>query len=149
MNGLDALIDYYRTQGAPEDQQMLIALLREAQELLGGMLTDEVLEQFSQKLVVRRSMLDALIRRVPSLRTQDAPHRLEVCSRCGASLAGWIEERFRITSGGVSQEGGFSYRVTPCMKNCRCGPSIKWDGNLHSFSNEELVIQLTQNGKKC
>ena len=36
MEQLSKLINYFLEQGAPQDQQMLIALLREAQEMDGG-----------------------------------------------------------------------------------------------------------------
>ena len=59
---LHQAIDYYRTQGAPQDQQMLSALLHEAQDLNGGALCEETLECIVQELNIKPSMLDALIR---------------------------------------------------------------------------------------
>ena len=41
------MTDYYREQGAPQDQQMLIALLREAQEKQGGALSQDILDAIS------------------------------------------------------------------------------------------------------
>jgi len=124
------LIAYYTDQGAPADQQMLIALLREAQEADGGALTDETLSCIAQTYHMKQSMLHALIRRIPSLRTADAPHRLEMCQTCpkGAELRAWVEREFDIRSG--QSRAGFSYHVVPCMKNCRFGPSVRWDGEL-------------------
>jgi len=42
----------------------------------------------------------------------------------------------------VCEKAGFRYRTVPCMKNCKFGPSIKWDGQLYSHSTKELIQQL-------
>ena len=148
MEQLEKLMHYFQEQGAPEDQQMLIALLREAQELDGGALFAHTLSEISAALDIRPSMLQALIRRIPSLCPSDSPHRLELCRTCGRSrdLARFIEENFHVQPGGICRENGFSYRLTNCMKNCRCGPSMRWDGKLYSQANEALILELTQKG---
>ena len=148
MEQLSKLINYFLEQGAPQDQQMLIALLKEAQELDGGALSAHTLSAIAAALDIRPSMLQALIRRIPSLCTEDAPHRLELCRTCGRSrdLARFIEEKFHVQSGGVCRESGFCFQLTNCMKNCRCGPSLRWDGTLYSQANEALILDLTQKG---
>ena len=50
------IIEYYRGQGAPQDQQMLIALMREAQEEAGGVLSqikfiDQLRQHFDHQAV--------------------------------------------------------------------------------------------------
>ena len=131
------ILAYYLKQGAPQDQQMLIALLREAQELDGGALTPELLEKIADRCDVRENILRALIRRIPSLRTAAQPHRLEMCSTCAKArtLAAFVEKEY-------GNHSGFSFRMTPCMKNCRSGPSIRWDGQLYSHADEALLRKL-------
>ena len=147
MEHLEKLISYFKQQGAPEDQQMLIALLREAQALDGGALSGHTLSCIASGLNVRPSMLQALIRRIPSLRTEEVPHRLEICRTCGRSreLTRFIEDTFHIQPDGICRESGFSYHLTSCMKNCRNGPSIRWDGTLHSHADAELLLKLLKN----
>ncbi len=144
-----SVIAHYRDQGAPQDQQMLIALLREAQETEGGILSQETLDAIAQECGIKTAVLHALIRRVPGLRSQSAPHTLEVCGTCpaGAKLRAFIEKTYGVKSGAVSA-AGFVYRVTPCMKNCKNGPSIRWDGTLHSRADEALIRKLVGNGRK-
>ena len=134
---MNELIDYYRSQGAPGDQQMLIALLREAQEHCGGALTQAALEQIAQSLSIKQSMLTALIRQVPSLRLDTAPHLLEMCQSCpkGRELRTWAD--------GLSPSL-VRVRFVPCMKNCQNGPSVKWDGQLYSHATKELIRQLIE-----
>lgn len=136
------LIAYYTDQGAPDDQQMLIALLREAQEADGGVLSEDTLERIAQVYRLKTSMLHALIRRIPALRTADAPHRLEICQTCvkGAPLRALVERECGIKSG--ESYGGFSYHVVPCMKNCKHGPSVRWDGELMQNMDEEKLRRL-------
>ena len=142
--GIREIIAYYRDQGAPQDQQMLIALLREIQEELGGALSIAAVDETAQAFAMKPQLLHALIRRVPSLRMENAAHRLEICGTCraGAKLRSEIERTYGVKSGGSSEAAGFSYHVTPCMKNCRNGPSLKWDGVLHSRADMELVRML-------
>ena len=140
---LQEMIAYYGDQGAPQDQQMIIALMREAQEETGGVLSQAVIEEIAAALGMKQTLLLALIRRVPSLRMENAAHRLEVCGTCraGAKLRDEIERTYGVKSGAAC-EAGFSYHVTPCMKNCKNGPSIKWDGVLHSQADMRLVRAL-------
>jgi len=145
MEQLREIAQYYRDQGAPQDQQMLIALLREIQEETGGMLAQRVIEEIAKIYEMKPTMLYALIRRVPSLRMENAAHRLEVCGTCkaGAGLRDAIERTYGVKSGSVCETAGFSYHVTPCMKNCKNGPSIRWDGTLHSHADMALILKLT------
>ncbi len=146
MNGgeIREMIEYYRGQGAPQDQQMLIALLREAQEADDGLLLQNTMEAIAKAYGLKSTMLQALVRLVPDLRMESAAHRLEVCGTCraGAKLREDIERIYSVRSGGCSEKGGFVYRVTPCMKNCRNGPSIRWDGRLYSHADMKLIQAL-------
>lgn len=138
------MTQYYRSQGAPQDQQMLIALLREAQEADGGVLEMDVIDAVAAAYGMKTTVLLALIRRVPSLRLASAAHRLEVCSTCkaGAKLRDYIERTYGVKSGAINEKAGFSYHLTPCMKNCKSGPSVRWDGHLYSHADEELIRRL-------
>ena len=48
MQNWNDIIAYYRDQGAPQDQQMLIAMVREVQEACGGTLTAQALAHIAQ-----------------------------------------------------------------------------------------------------
>ena len=146
MQTIREIIEYYRGQGAPQDQQMLIALLREVQEETGGVLSQAALMEIADNFGMKPTMLQALIRRVPSLRMENAAHRLEICGTCrqGAKLRDEIERTYSVKSGAVCEAAGFSYHVTPCMKNCKNGPSVKWDGVMHSRADIELVRRLIE-----
>ena len=142
--GLTELLENYRELDAPEDQQMLIALLREVQTLSGGTLAEDTLEEIALFYGMKTILLMALIRRLNALRLSRAAHRLEMCGNCrlGAPLRAWVEETYGVRSGGVCTRSGFTYHVTPCMKNCKNGPSVRWDGELYSGADLALLERL-------
>ena len=146
LNEIRELTEYYRQQGAPADQQMLIALLREAQEADGGILSQSTLHAIAEAYALKDAMLMALIRRIPALRCEDVPHKLEVCGTCraGAAIRDFIETEYHVKSGGVCKEADFSYRITTCMKNCKNGPSVRWDGVLHPRADIAQIKKLIE-----
>ena len=141
---MEEALEHYRRQGAPQDQQMVLMLLREVQEETGSVLSQAALMEIADSFGMKPTMLQALIRRVPSLRMENAAHRLEICGTCrqGAKLRDEIERTYGVKSGACCEEAGFSYHVTPCMKNCKNGPSIRWDGVLYSHADMQLVRAL-------
>ena len=149
---LEEALAYYRRQGAPGEQGALVALLREVQEERGGALPAADLAEIAAALSLRDTFLSAIIRRYHGLRTEEAPHRLELCGgpRCSgrgaARLAAFVEETYGVRPGGVSASGRFTYRITGCMKNCPNGPSLRWDGALHSRADEALIRALVDEG---
>ena len=105
-------------KAAPGEQGALVALLREVQEERGGALPAADLAEIAAALSLRDTFLSAIIRRYPGLRTEEAPHRLELCGgpRCSgrgaARLAAFVEETYGVRPGGVSASGRFTYRIT-------------------------------------
>ena len=144
LHSLASYIEQYRSQGAPEDQQMLIALMRDAQQLDGGALRQETLDRIASELSVPGSILNAIIRRIPMLRMADAPHRLDMCGGCDGAqeLIEDISRVYQVDKDGVSMKGRFVLRVTGCLKRCGLGPAIRWDGKTYDEADVELIRQL-------
>ena len=151
---LKEAIAYYREQGAPRDQQALIALLQEVQAEKGGTIPKKSLEKIAESYDIKKSLLKAVIRAVPGLRHEDAPHCLEVCGhkacrKNGAeSLLAFLKDTYGAEDGGVSRDGAFSLRVTGCLKHCGKGPVIRWDGKSHTHADEALVRRLVEGDMK-
>ncbi|MFQ7854268.1 MAG: NAD(P)H-dependent oxidoreductase subunit E [Flavonifractor plautii] len=148
---LEEALAYYRRQGAPGEQGALVALLREVQEERGGALPAADLAEIAAALSLRDTFLSAIIRRYPGLRTEEAPTAWS-CAAAPAAPAGarpvWppLWRDLRRAPGGVSASGRFTYRITGCMKNCPNGPSLRWDGALHSRADEALIRALVDEG---
>ena len=136
---LSEAISYYKSQGAPGDQNALVNLLREVQSESGGTIPRSALPEIADGLGAKESLLAALIRRYPSLRLSDT-HTLELCGgpNCSrrAALAAFVEKTWG------RNPGKFTVKYVPCMRMCGKGPNIKWDGKLHHGADEALLRKL-------
>ena len=134
---LEESVEYYRRQGAPGDQNALIALLKEIQQENGGSIPAWAVSQAAESLGSRESLLHALIKRVPSLRLANT-HTLELCAgpNCGKHtlLADYAEK--------LCKEKGITFRFMPCMRMCGKGPNVKWDGKVYHQMSEEKIRSL-------
>ena len=134
----DEAIAYYRSQGAPGDQNALTGLLREIQQQFGCIPTAMV-SAVASAYGIKETLLLALIRRIPSLRLADT-HCLELCAgpNCGksAALADHAQK--------LQKKYGFTLKFTPCMRQCGKGPNIRWDGQPHHRATAELLDQLVK-----
>jgi len=136
---LEEAISYYKKQGAPGDQSALTSLLREIQAENGGSIPAHSLEVVAQALAVKESLLQAIIKRYPSLRLENQ-YCLCLCAgpNCGkhAALAAYAE-KLQKASG-----GSFTLKFVPCMRMCGKGPNIKWGGVVYHQADEALLKKL-------
>lgn len=135
---LEEAVAYYKSQGAPRDQNALVSLLKEVQQENGGAIAPAVLSTAAELLEVRESYLLAIIKRIPRLRLANS-HLLEICAgpNCGkcTKLAAFAE---------TLQGGSIAVKFVPCMRMCGKGPNVKWDGKLYHQADEALLRQLTE-----
>lgn len=135
---LEEALGYYKQQGAPRDQTALVGLLREIQQEHGGSIPIYVLRGISERYEIKESFLQAVIKRIPSLRIADT-HCLELCAgpNCGkhVKLAEYAETLQKST-------GAFTLKFVPCMRMCGKGPNIRWDGTVYHQVTPELLKEL-------
>ena len=139
---LEKIAEYYRKQGAPGDQSALVALLKEVQSELGGSLNKAVLAEISQYFSIKESFLEAVIKRIPSLRLSGG-HLLEICAgpNCGKHSLSQFAARY------LEGKPGLTVKYVPCMRLCGKGPNIRWDGKLYHGADETLLRKLTEEEK--
>lgn len=129
--------EYYKKQGAPSDQNVLVGLLREIQEEFGA-IPAGLLPEAAAYLGTKESFLLALIRRQPRLRLADT-HVLELCAgpNCGKAvdLAAMAEKL-------CAEKPGVTLRFRGCMRQCGKGPNLKWDGQIYNRADAELLQKL-------
>ena len=128
-------VDYYRSQGAPGDQNALRNLLGEIQAESGGSIPRDLLGRAAEELGVKESFLTAIIRRLPSLRLKDT-HVLEICAGPNCSRKGklaQLAEQYR---------GRVEVKFVPCMRQCGKGPNLRFDGKLCNGADEQLLTEL-------
>ena len=139
---LHEALEYYKRQGAPADQNALIALLTEVQAEHGGSIPKALLVDIAAFYGTKEGVLLALIRRIPRLKLSDV-HTLELCAgpNCGkaAALAKAAETLC------AAHPGKISLKFTPCMRLCGKGPNLKWDGTLYHKADELLLRELIKN----
>ena len=136
---LHEALEYYKRQGAPADQNALIALLTEVQAEHGGSIPKALLVDIATFYGTKEGVLLALIRRIPRLRLSDL-HTLEICAgpNCGkaAALAKAAENLC------AAHPGKISLKFVSCMRMCGKGPNLKFDGKLYHKADEALLDEL-------
>ena len=134
---MEEAISYYRSIGAPGDQNALVNLLKEIQAEHGGAIPIPIPAVLAQALGTKESLILALIRRIPSLRLGDT-HTLELCAgpNCGKyrELVDYAET--------LSKKRGFTLKYLPCQRMCGKGPNVKWDGTIWHQATKELLDEI-------
>lgn len=137
---LDEAIQYYGKQGAPGDQTALTALLREVQDAYGGTIPEGLLPTIAEAYNIKPSFLQAVIRRIPSLKLAAQKPVLELCAgpNCPkrANLAGFVEKTYG------KNPPKFELRYVGCMRQCGKGPNLRWNGQVHNQADEALIRKL-------
>lgn len=136
---LDEAAQYYKKQGAPADQNALIAFLLEAKQENSGSIPQHLMADMARALDTKESLLLAIIRRVPRLRLSQQ-HVLELCAgpNCSARarLADFVDKTY-----GHGAEN-LTIKYVPCMRMCGKGPNVRFDGVLYHDANEALIQKL-------
>ena len=133
---MQELLDYYRRQGAPGDQNALVNLLKELQQTHGAVPKWAVAE-IAEAYKVKESFILAVVKRIPSLRLQDT-HLLQLCAgpNCGkhTALAAEAEKLCKLK--------GVELKYMGCQRMCGKGPNIRFDGKLYHKATVELLQEL-------
>lgn len=138
---MEEAVCYYQKMGAPQDQTALVNLLKEIQQESGGVIPAHVLPELARLLGSKESYLQAVIRRIPSLRLAALPE-LQICAGTNcpkrAALASFVAKTY-----GKSPKT-FTVKEVPCMRLCGKGPNIKWNGQLYHQADEQLLRSLVE-----
>ena len=130
------ILEYYRRQGAPADQTALVNLLKELQQTY-GVVPKWAVGEIAEEYRIKESFILAVVKRIPSLRLQDA-HLLQLCSgqNCGkhTALAAEAEKLCKLKS--------VEFKYMGCQRMCGKGPNIKFDGKLYHKATVELLQEL-------
>ena len=145
---LKEIFDYYCRYSNRLSQDELVSMLREIQEVCGGVITCDALSCICEKLGVKENYISTVIKFVPDIKTEKIAHRLSICggvnckSNGSAELNNYIKRTYNVSPGGSCEKYGFSYEVCGCMKMCAHGPNIKWDGKVYSKVTPKILDNL-------
>ena len=134
-NDLTEIVACFKQNGAPSDQSALLACLREAQEVCGGMLDAQVQQEIASLLGVKPNYLQAIAKRISDLKLSGAAHTLTVCtgancSRRGVELRRYLEDELGVQNGKPFLNGRWIYRTAGCQRACPTSPNVRIDGQL-------------------
>ena len=134
---LEEALEYYRRQGAPGDQNALIALLKEIQKE-NGSIPAETPAKIAEFYGIREPLVLALIRRIPRARLSGG-HCMELCAgpNCGkaAFVADYAEK---------NAPKGVTVKRVGCMRLCGKGPNLRWDGKVYHRVDKTLIQHLME-----
>lgn len=144
---LQEIFDYYKEQPDRSSQEMVVALLRELQEVQ-GYISPQLKEQVLELTGVKETFLQCLFRMYPSLHESQEVHEIVVCSgeRCGKKNSGeifsYLKKTLKVDKQGVSEDGRFKFRTRNCLKQCRTSPNLMIDGELYSKIEIENIKKI-------
>lgn len=144
---IQEIFDYYRQQPDCSSQEMIVALLRELQEVY-GYISPGLKEQVLEITGVKETFLQCLLRMYPSIREFQDIHEIVVCSGgcCGKKGSGeilsYLRQELKADEHGVSSDRRFQIRTRNCLKQCRTSPNLIVDGKLYPGVTIENIKKI-------
>lgn len=138
---LDEIFSYYASQKDRHTQEMVVALLREIQEVQ-GFVTPESRQKVQEVTGVGEGFLKTILKLYPSIKVSANLHEITACTgeRCGnkggMEILRRLKKELEISKEGISKDGMFRLRTQNCLKKCRTSPNMIIDGVV--YSGEEL-----------
>lgn len=143
------IIDYYSGQRNPQEQENIVAMLREIQET-EGCISMNVQEEAAKSLGVKQSVLSCIIKRYPSLKEAAYSHEVVLCTgkscQCKNSMEilEAVKKKIGISKDGISADGSFHLTTRNCLKQCRTSPNMLLDGELYTNLTKEKAVSLLE-----
>lgn len=144
------IFSYYSTQKDKGTQEMVVALLKELQEV-EGYVTPAMKKQVLETTEITEKFLNLILKMYPSIKEGAHVHEIIACTgeRCGKKggmdILQNIKRELEIGKDGVSKDGRFQLRTRNCMKQCRTSPNIMIDGEIYSGDDLKDLKKLFKN----
>lgn len=146
---MEEIFSYYGEQKDRHTQEMVVALLRELQEVQGH-ITPALKKRVLETTGVAEGFLKTILRLHPSIKQSANLHEILACTgeRCGNKGGMEILRRLRkelgISKDGMSEDGMFRLRTQNCLKKCKTSPNLMIDGVVYSGKELENLKKLLQ-----
>ena len=141
------ILDYYSSRKSPSSQEIIIEMLRELQEL-HGCIGPALQEMAAQAAGVKLTTIQAIIKRIPSLKESDYKHEIIICTGKNCAAGGSpdilqeLKKELGIKGDGLSGDGTVFLRTRVCMKHCSKAPNVMVDGRLYSGKSAQELMEL-------
>ena len=138
------LLNHYSDRKEEAGQELIVALLHDAQAIFGYVPAD-IQNKISEYMNVKPTTVSVLIKMIPALKGEYYKHKIVVCSgpRCGAKggqdIIQAVEQELRVKPGQVTKDQRFLYTTQNCLKKCGFAPNIYIDDELYSKLKPEDI----------
>lgn len=147
------ILQYYGSLRTPFSQETIVEMLREIQDAY-GCISPPVCEMAAETAGIRLSMVRAILKRYPSLKTVPYTHEIVLCTGRSCASKGSLEilrelkERLRIGKDGMSEDGRICLKTRNCLKQCRTSPNVMVDGQVCCVRDVESILRILADSKK-
>ena len=148
---INEILAYYSSRKDKKEQEMIVAMLRELQEICGG-ISPALQERAASTAGVKRSVVQYLVRMYSGLKETPYEHTVTVCTgkRCrdkgGAAVLQAVRNELGIKKEGISADGNVYLNVRGCLRNCGKSPNLLIDGKMFSGVKPDQIGEIF---KKC
>lgn len=148
---INEILAYYRGREDKKEQEVIVAMLRELQEVCGGV-SPALQERAASVTGVKVSVVKYLVRMYSGLKETPYEHTVTVCTgkRCrdkgGAAVLQAVRKELDIKKEGISADGKVYLSVQGCLRNCGKSPNLLIDGKMFSGVRPEQIADIF---KKC
>ena len=143
------IIEYYAGQKEPGAQENLTAMLREIQET-EGWIPSEACQMAAERLGVKESVLNCIIKLYHSLKAAHYVHEILLCTgeRCqrkdSLEILEAVKKKLQTDRDGLYRDKRILLTTRNCLKKCRTSPNIYVDGVHYPNMTKEKVLKLTE-----
>nr|WP_157766910.1 NAD(P)H-dependent oxidoreductase subunit E [uncultured Blautia sp.] len=148
---INEILAYYSSRKDKKEQEMIVAMLRELQEICGG-ISPALQERAASAAGVKKSVVQYLVRMYTGLKETPYEHTVTVCTgkRCrdkgGAAVLQAVRNELGIKKEGISADGNVYLNVRGCLRNCGKSPNLLIDGKMFSGVKPDQIGEIF---KKC
>lgn len=141
------ILEYYKSLKDRSSQDTIVEMLRELQDL-HGCISPALKEMAAEAAGVKNSMIQTIIKRMPSLRESAYAHEIVLCTggRCASKgnmdVLNQLKQRLGINAEGISKDGKVCLKTRACLKHCRTAPNVMIDGCLHCGKKADEIIKM-------
>lgn len=146
---MEEIFSYYSAQKDRHTQEMVVALLRELQEVQ-GYITPVLKKRVLETTGVAEGFLETILRLHPSIKQSANLHEILACTgeRCGnkggMEILRQLRKELDISKDGMSKDGMFRLRTQNCLKKCKTSPNLMIDGVVYSGTELADLKKLLQ-----
>ena len=146
----EEILAYYGGMDNRGEQELIVALLRELQDVY-GCITAGVIERAAAVTGVKPSFIRALVRMYPTLKEAAFLHDIVVCmgkacaDQGGRDILSFLQIVLKLRRNGISRDGKVRVRTQSCLKHCGTAPNLLIDGKLYTGVDEEMLTGILKN----